>query len=276
MQTLMYLSFFIVFLFVFYKALKIQLLFNKQRAFIDFTYKKQKSEKLDNAHEVLEKSDPVLSFLGKYDRQVVLKVLSGFLVFMFFYIIDSIFLLKFESSTLGLIGIFAILFFILAPSYIAKFIVQQRIIKIGKDIPMFVDLLAICVQSGMSIEHSIAFLRQSVGQVNKAFLPFLNKLIAKTEVSGLEVALDELQKELPSQEISMLCATLKQSLRYGSGIYETLMGLSAEIRESELLKVEEIIGKLAAKMSIPLILFFMFPVIIVIAAPGVMRVMGNF
>ncbi|PAF51706.1 hypothetical protein BKH43_00240 [Helicobacter sp. 13S00401-1] len=276
MSPLLYVVFIIVFGSLFYILLKRQFLLKSQKAFIDYAYKKDTKAKINNAQEILEKSDPVLSYLSKMDKNVVSKILYGILVFIFFYVIDILFNLKISQSTLGIIGILAIIFFVLAPSYIAKYIVQSRVTKIGKDIPMFVDLLAICVQSGMSIEQAIVFLQGSIEQVNKAFLPFLNKLIAKTEVSGLEVALDELQKELPSQEISMLCATLKQSLKYGSGIYDSLMNLSAEIRESELLKVEEIIGKLAAKMSVPLILFFMFPVIIVIAAPGVMRVMNNF
>jgi tight adherence protein C len=42
-----------------------------------------------------------------------------------------------------------------------------------------------------------------------------------------------------------------------------------------MLGVEEKIGKLAAKMSIPLILFIMMPIVILITAPGIMRVMAN-
>ncbi|WP_186375085.1 type II secretion system F family protein, partial [Yersinia similis] len=105
--------------------------------------------------------------------------------------------------------------------------------------------------------------------------PFLDRLVKKIEVNGLEAGLTNLQKELPSREVSMLCVTLQQSLRYGSSIYEYLMELSSEMRELQLLKTEEIIGKLSAKMSIPLVLFFMFPVVIIIAAPGVMRVMSQ-
>ncbi|GAM73391.1 type II/IV secretion system protein tadC [Vibrio ishigakensis] len=40
--------------------------------------------------------------------------------------------------------------------------------------------------------------------------------------------------------------------------------------------MEEKIGKLAAKMSTPLILFIMFPIVILILAPGITRMMtGN-
>ena len=73
----------------------------------------------------------------------------------------------------------------------------------------------------------------------------------------------------------MFCAMLQQSIRYGSSMYEQLIELAREIREVQLLGTEEKIGQLGAKMSVPLILFFMFPVVVIVAAPGVMRVMSN-
>lgn len=228
------------------------------------------------SQEILEKSDILLKKIRLYDENIPLKIFSAFGVFLFAYICNVIFALHISQSLLGIIGIFAILLSFLAPTYLQKFIIESKIQKISRDIPMFVDLLAICVQSGMNIEGAIKFLEGNVGQVNKGFAPFLSRIVLKAEISGLEVAIDELQKELPSTQISMMCTTLKQSLKYGSGIYETLMNLSMEIRELELLKTEEAIGKLSAKMSVPLILFFMFPVIIIIAAPGVMKVLKGF
>lgn len=228
------------------------------------------------SQEILEKSDILLKKIRLYDENIALKIFSAFGVFLLVYICNVVFALHISQSLLAMVGIVGVLVSFLAPSYLQKFIIESKIQKISRDIPMFVDLLAICVQSGMNIEGAIRFLEGNVGQVNKGFAPFLNRIVLKAEISGLEVAIDDLQKELPSTQISMMCTTLKQSLKYGSGIYETLMNLSMEIRELELLKTEEAIGKLSAKMSVPLILFFMFPVIIIIAAPGVMKVLKGF
>ena len=43
------------------------------------------------------------------------------------------------------------------------------------------------------------------------------------------------------------------------------------MRKSQVLSIEEKIGKLAAQMSVPLILFIMFPIVILILAPGMMQ-----
>ncbi|PAF53561.1 hypothetical protein BKH42_05095 [Helicobacter sp. 13S00482-2] len=235
-----------------------------------------KNSQKHKSQEILEKTDKLLKKIRLYDENISLKIFSSFGVFLFIYICNIIFTLQISQALLGMMAILIISVSFLAPNYLQKIIIESRIQKISRDIPMFVDLLAICVQSGMNIEGAIKFLENSIGQINKGFAPFLSRIVLKSEISGLEVAIDELQKELPSTEISMMCTTLKQSLRYGSGIYESLMNLSMEIRELELLKTEEAIGKLSAKMSIPLILFFMFPVIIIIAAPGVMKVLKGF
>ena len=91
---------------------------------------------------------------------------------------------------------------------------------------------------------------------------------------GLEQALDEMFDRVPSNEMRSFVMTLKQSIQYGSSIYEVLTNLSSEIRAVQMLSIEEKIGKLAAKMSVPLILFIMFPIVILIAAPGVMRMIN--
>lgn len=276
-MALMYLAFLIfgIFLLVssilkIHKIKKINSLFDQ--SLDEEALHKQK----DKTRQLLERSDSLLRNIRLFDENITLKILCVFGIFIFVYLVSEIFSLNIARSTLGLIGVVSLLVFLLAPNYLQKFIVESRIQKIGRDIPMFVDLMAICVQSGMNIEGAIKFLEGSISQINKGFAPFLSRIVLKSEVSGLEAAIDDLQKELPSTEISMMCTTLKQSLKYGSAVYETLMNLSMEIRELELLKTEEAIGKLSAKMSIPLILFFMFPVIIIIAAPGVMKVLEGF
>lgn len=69
--------------------------------------------------------------------------------------------------------------------------------------------------------------------------------------------------------------TLTQSMQHGSSIYRMLTVLASDVREVQMLELEEKIGKLAAKMSIPLIVFILIPIVFVIAAPGVMRLMQS-
>ncbi|QIA65830.1 type II secretion system F family protein [Vibrio astriarenae] len=142
-------------------------------------------------------------------------------------------------------------------------------------LPYLIDLLAVCVQTGMTLESSFAYLAQEM----KGFDPRMAKLVGKANdrahIVGLDRSLDELYLHIPTSEMRSFVMTLKQSLQYGSSIYSVLTTLSADIREVNMLTLEEKIGKLAAKMSVPLILFIMVPIVILIAAPGVMRMMSG-
>ncbi|MDN2483726.1 type II secretion system F family protein [Vibrio agarivorans] len=142
-------------------------------------------------------------------------------------------------------------------------------------LPYLIDLLAVCVQTGMTLEASFAYLAHEM----KGFDPKMAKLVGKANdrahIVGLDKSLDELYLHIPTSEMRSFVMTLKQSLQYGSSIYSVLTTLSADIREVNMLTLEEKIGKLAAKMSVPLILFIMVPIVILIAAPGVMRMMSG-
>nr|WP_238409255.1 type II secretion system F family protein [Vibrio navarrensis] len=147
--------------------------------------------------------------------------------------------------------------------------------KISNKLPYLLDLMAVCVQTGMTIEAAISYLAKEMKGFDKDISYLLVKTDDRARLVGLETALDELYARVPSNEMRSFVMTLKQSLQYGSSIYTVLTTLSADIREVQMLQIEEKIGKLAAKMSIPLIVFIMVPIVILIAAPGVMRMMIN-
>lgn len=145
--------------------------------------------------------------------------------------------------------------------------------KISNQLPYLLDLMAVCVQTGMTIEAAMSYLSKEMAGFDKDLTEVLGKTNDRARIVGLATALDELYLRVPSNEMRSFVMTLKQSLQYGSSIYSVLTTLAGDIREVQMLGLEEKIGKLAAKMSIPLILFIMVPVVILIAAPGVMRMM---
>ncbi|MBP3139414.1 type II secretion system F family protein [Aliivibrio fischeri] len=145
--------------------------------------------------------------------------------------------------------------------------------KLSGQLPYLLDLLAMCVHTGMTIESSLSYLAKEMQGFDKDLAHMIARTNDRANIVGLEPALDELYVRVPTNEMRSFVMTLKQSLHYGSSIYEILNTLAADIRSVRLLSLEEKVGKLAAKMSVPLILFIMIPVVILIAAPGVMRMM---
>ena len=227
------------------------------------------------AEMVLEKQNRALSYFRILDGNIIYKLALLLVLLTLFFITRAIF--DIEMGQTGLVATLSVMLVIaiILPGKLRSLMVNQRVKKLSGEIPWMVDLLAVCVQCGMSLEVAFTFLSQKMAGINPDFTPFLARLVKRTEVSGLSDALRQFYIEIPSPENRMLCAMLMQSLQYGSSLYEQLIILSREIREIQLLTLEEKIGKLGAKMSVPLILFFMFPVIVVVAAPGVMRIMAN-
>ncbi|WP_052118425.1 type II secretion system F family protein [Erwinia oleae] len=240
--------------------------------------KEKKIQQLKNNHEaemILEKKNILLGIARRFDSNMSWKAGLTAVCITVICLANLLLSLELDDSSLVLSAVIVMVIAIVLPGKIRGMIVNRRVKKMSSEIPWLVDLLAVCVQCGMSPEASFRFLSEKMAGINPDFTPFLERLVKRTEVSGMSDALKRFYLELPSQENRMLCATLEQSLQYGSSLYEQLITLSRDIREVQLLAVEEKIGKLGAKMSVPLILFFMFPVVVVVAVPGVMRVLSN-
>ncbi len=152
---------------------------------------------------------------------------------------------------------------------------KKLIRRIADRLPYVIDMMAVCVQTGMTIESSIAYLSDELKGFDKDLARMMWQVDTRAKVIGMNKALSELLEQYPSDEMNSFVYTLSQSLQYGSSIYELLTTLSANIRDVQVLLLEEKVGKLSAKMSVPLILFIMFPIVILITAPGIMRLMSN-
>ncbi|OOE75227.1 type II secretion system F family protein [Salinivibrio sp. ML290] len=153
---------------------------------------------------------------------------------------------------------------------------KKALVKaISNKLPYMLDLMAVCVQTGMTIEASITYLSREMAAFDRDLSFLLTRVNERSRIVGLEQALEELYMRVPSNEMRSFVMTLNQSLQYGTSIYGVLTTLSSDIREVQLLQIEEKIGQLAAKMSIPLIVFIMVPIVILIAAPGIMRMLAN-
>jgi len=224
---------------------------------------------------VLEQNSQTLSLYRRIDSSIIMKVGLAVLLSLLSFLGSQLMGWKVEGTDFAVIGIVSLVITIVLPSILRAMYVRKRVKKLTAELPWMIDLLAVSIQCGMTPEQAFKFLATKMSGINPDFVPFLQRLVRRMEMSGLSNALYHFSREIPATETRLFCAMLEQSLQYGSSLYEQLMELSREIREIQLLETEENIGKLSAKMSVPLILFFMFPVVIIVAAPGIMRIFSN-
>ncbi|MGY0217810.1 type II secretion system F family protein [Endozoicomonadaceae bacterium StTr2] len=164
---------------------------------------------------------------------------------------------------------------IVLPDIWLRVLQKKRTFKITQKLPYMIDLMAVCIQTGMTIETAIAYLGNELRSFDRDIAYILRQLDARARIIGMEKALEELQDKVPSPAIHSFAYTLNQSLLYGSSIFEVLMRLSGNLREVSMMELEEKAGKLSAKMSVPLVLFIMFPIVVMITAPSIMRLMTH-
>ena len=220
---------------------------------------------------LLINNNPLLKFIATIDKNLKAKLLAIFFCCGLYWLLNA----GTPLNELSLPMMLILASVILVPSILTNTILKSKIKRIMTDMPGFIDLVAVNVQTGITIDASLKQVASDFRKLNPDLTHVMLRIIRKAELTGLSSALQDLAVSLPTTEIRMFCTVLQQSINFGSSMYPQLIQLSADIRELQLLTIEEKLGTLSAKMSVPLILFIMFPIIILILAPGVMRVFPN-
>lgn len=224
--------------------------------------------------KIHRRTSKIITAMDYFEEQYFLKIFIVFLMNMIAFFIHHLGIFAFSIKTGFLFFAFSIIIVILAPARVRKMISAQKAKKINADLPYAIDIMAICVRSGMTIENSFIYISKNIVNINPDIAILFERTALKTEVSGISQALDQLYGEVHSTEIRMFCSTLQQSISFGSSIYPILVELSKDIREMQLISVEEKVASLSAKMSAPMILFIMFPILAIVAGPSFIRMLS--
>jgi len=160
-----------------------------------------------------------------------------------------------------------------APEIYLKNQAGKRQASMKRAFPDSLDLLLICVESGMSIEHS--FRRVSTEIVPQS-LPLAEELALMTaELSYLpdrRLAYENLAKRTGLEAIKSVCTAMVQAERYGTPVGSALRTLSQESRDQRMNEAEKKAAALPPKLTVPMILFFLPVLFVVILTPAMIKV----
>ena len=267
-------------LFVTYSFLKnkekVGLLLNNENQ-EKITPKKHLNEKNAAFEKILAKNSVSISFLKSFQDKNSWKIYAVIIAFSAFYFINQLFeFIEVDSSILLIILLLIAILVIIVPDFIVKKQTARQIKMVSRDLPLVIDMMAIMVRSGMTVESSFRYLSTRVKPINKDIAAILERACLMMDVNGIELSIDLIQREVPSKEVRMFCVTLRRSISYGNSIYEALLDLSTEMRDMQRLTIEEKIAALAAKLTIPTMVFFLAPVLAIIAGPVFMNILSTF
>ncbi len=160
-----------------------------------------------------------------------------------------------------------------APMLFLKNAISKRQLSIKRAFPDALDLLLICVESGMSIE--MAFRKVST-EIGSQSIPLAEEFTLTTaELAYLQdrkVAYENLAKRTGLDGVKSVCLALQQSERYGTPLGQALRVMAQENRDMRMSAAEKKAAALPPKLTVPMILFFLPVLFVVILAPTYIKI----
>ena len=210
---------------------------------------------------------PLITFM--FFRFVMPFLVFGVTLFYLFLILDlhwSV-LEKIVAAFAGaLIGFYL-------PDLFVNNMIARRQKSIMLAFPDALDLMLICVESGMSIES--AFTRVA-GEIGSQSAELAEELALTTaELSYLpdrRQAFDNLARRCGHPGVKSVATALNQAEKYGTPLGQALRVTATENREMRMQEAERRAASLPAKLTVPMIIFFLPCLFVVIMGPAIMQI----
>ncbi|MEX0839153.1 MAG: type II secretion system F family protein [Parvibaculum sp.] len=162
------------------------------------------------------------------------------------------------------------------PSLFVENIIARRQDSIRKAFPDALDLLLICVESGMSIEAAFQKVAAEIGDQSVELAEELG--LTTAELSYLQErrqAYENLAARTGLPGVKAVATSLIQAERYGTPLGQSLRVMAQENRDMRMSEAEKKAAGLPPKLTVPMILFFLPVLFGVILGPAIIKATGG-
>lgn len=177
--------------------------------------------------------------------------------------------MRFAALIVGLVAGFYL------PGIYIKNKINRRQLSIKRAWSDALDLLLICVESGMSIEAALQRVAREIGSQS---VPLAEELtLTCAELSYLpdrRKAFENLGKRIGLPIVKSVVTSLIQSERYGTPLGQALRVLAQENRDMRMSEAERRAAALPPKLTVPMILFFLPVIFVVLLGPSLILVLA--
>ena len=147
--------------------------------------------------------------------------------------------------------------------------VQKRQVSIKQAFPDALDMLLICVQSGMSIEAAFSKVGKEIAGQSLELAEEMTLTTAELSyLSDRRLAYENLAKRTGLEGVKGVATALIQAERYGTPVGQALRTMAKENREIRQSEAERKAAALPPKLTVPMIVFFLPVLFIVILGPA--------
>lgn len=213
---------------------------------------------------------PLVVFL--FARFVAPLILFAVALFYMFLILPSdqpIFLKISFSVLISFVGFYL-------PNIFISNKTKKRQLSIRRAWPDALDLLLICVESGMSIEQAFRRVSEEIGDSS---IPLAEELTLTTaELSYLQdrrQAYENLATRTGLEGVKSVTTALLQAERYGTPLAHSLRVMADENRDMRMTEAEKKAAALPPKLTVPMIVFFLPVLFAVIMGPAIIQIVNR-
>ncbi|MEP3654127.1 MAG: type II secretion system F family protein [Litorimonas sp.] len=205
-----------------------------------------------------------------YMARLVLPIALG-LVGLILFVILNVADWEFSQRLAGTVGLLALGYYL--PALYVRNVANKRLASIVPNFPDALDLLLICVESGMSVELAFAKVAEEMGDSSVELAEEFSLTTAELSyLSSRRMAYENLARRNNHPGIRAVATALVQAERYGTPLGDTLRTMANENRQLRVMQAEKKAAALPAKLTVPMILFFLPVLFIVILTPAAMRI----
>lgn len=172
-------------------------------------------------------------------------------------------------------AVFNIILFTLGAQLAIENSIQKRQEKITHSFPDALDLLMVCVESGLSVDAALARVCKELKYVHPEITQEFNKTRYELAIlNDREKAFSNLSKRANNTAFKSLVTAFVQAEKYGVSLVETLRVLSEDYRNARMVLAEEKAAKLPTKITVVSIPLMILALMILIASPAAIKLMN--
>lgn len=160
-----------------------------------------------------------------------------------------------------------------APNLYVSNAAGKRQASIMKAFPDALDMMLICVESGMSIEMAFAKVGAEVGTASAELAEEFQLTTAELAyLPERRIAYENLAKRTGHEGVKAVVMALTQAERYGTPLGDALRVMAKENRDMRMSEAEKKAAALPAKLTVPMILFFLPVLFLVVLGPAYIKI----
>jgi tight adherence protein C len=197
------------------------------------------------------------------------------IAFFIFAVVYQFLIIKWNQPVMIKIGIAIAASYlgIKAPELFLKNKTTKRQKELERAFPNTLDLLLICAESGVSIEHAVRKVSQEIGIESISMAEEMGLLAAEMSyLADRRIAFENLGLRTGLESVRSLITVLSQSERYGTPLGAALRVLSQESRDQRMAMAEKKAAALPPTLTVPMILFFLPGLFAAILTPAIVQI----